>query len=274
MDRDAFRSKYGSWALIAGASEGLGAAWARRLAELGLNVHLVARREQLLEQTAQELRRSFPQVQVETQALDLGCDDLLGKLAPLDERDFGLVVYNAAYAIIQPFLAHDAEQLEGYVDVNCRAPLLLAHHFGERFRQRGRGGIILMSSMVGFSGASMFGPYAATKSFLLTLGEALYHELGPKGVDALVCVAGATRTPGYLGSEPHYAWWFKPSESEPQSVVDETLEQLGRKPVHVAGTWNRVTLFMLQRVLGRNLATRLINDTLKRTYSHHNGGAR
>jgi uncharacterized protein len=134
-----------------------------------------------------------------------------------------------------------------------------------------------MSSMVGYSGAAMFGPYAATKAFLLTFGEALYNELGPRGVDALVCVAGATKTPGYLGSEPRYSWWFKPSESEPESVVDETLEQLGRKPVHVAGTWNRVTLFMLQRVLGRTLATRLINDTLGRTYRHHdtsNGGGR
>jgi len=273
VDEQTFRSKYGSWAFVAGASEGIGAAFATRLAELGLNLFLVARREDLLEETAQRIRRRSPAVQVETQALDLAAPDLLARLAHLDGRDVGLCVYNAAYAAIQPFLDHSVEQLGAHLDVNCRGPLLLAHQFAHRFRQRAQsgepasGGIILMSSMVGFAGTSLLGAYAASKSFLVTLGESLYHELGESGTDVLVCVAGATRTPGYLGSEPHYGW-FKPTVAEPEQVVEEALAALGKKPVQVAGAGNRITLFVMQRLLGRALATRFMNHTIKQTFSH------
>jgi uncharacterized protein len=266
MDRDAFRARYGSWAFIAGASEGLGAAWARCLASRGLNLYLVARREDTLKRTAEELRSAFP-VQVETQALDLASADLLAKLAPLEGRDFGFFIYNAAYSVVQPFLKHSVEQLGTYLDVNCRGPLLLAHHFADRFRAKGRGGIVLMSSIAGFTGTSMLGAYPASKSFLMVLGESLYHELGPLGIDVLVCVAGPTRTPGYLGTDPHYGW-LRPPEQEPEPVVEEALAQLGKKALHVTGTANRLATVLMQRLLGRSLSSWFMNKNIRKTYSH------
>ena len=115
--------------------------------------------------------------------------------------------------------------------------MLLAHHFGKRMRERGRGGIMLLSSMAAMSGGSYIAVYNATKSFDMVLAEGLWHELKPAGVDAMCLVVGATLTPSMLASRDSFRGY--PGIMQPGDVADEGLAFLGRGPLWVAGEHNR-----------------------------------
>jgi len=188
----AFQSKYGPWALVAGASEGLGAEFARQLAARGLHVVAVARRAALLEELAGELRSDHG-VEVRTVSLDLASQDAAAALCERTrDLEVGLLVYNAALSPIGSFLEQDLGEKLRALDLNCRAPLILAHEFGRAMAARGRGGLLLMSSMSALQGSPFIATYAATKAFDLVLAEGLWAELGREGVDALAFCAGAT----------------------------------------------------------------------------------
>lgn len=253
-----FSHKYGPWAVIAGASEGLGAAFARALAGRGLNLLLLARRGDVLEEVAAPLRG---RVEVRTAALDLGRPDLAEQLAALtDSLDVGLCVYNAALSRIGPFLEQSLEVKQQIVDVNCRGPMIAAHVFGERLARRGRGGVLLMSSLTAFWGSPLVAAYGATKSFNLSLGEALWYELGPQGVDVLVCCAGATRTPGFEASSGPGG----PRSMSPDDVVAEALDALGGPPSMVPGAANRAAALLLNRLLPRRRAVAIMGSQTAR----------
>ncbi|MDC0674362.1 SDR family NAD(P)-dependent oxidoreductase [Nannocystis radixulma] len=254
----AFAHKYGPWAVVAGASEGLGAAFARALADRGLNLLLLARRADVLESVAAPLRA---RVEVRTAALDLGDPDLAARLDDLTrDLDVGLCVYNAALSRIGPFLDVPLADKLKIVDVNCRGPLLAAHVFGERLVSRGRGGLLLMSSLTAFWGSPLVATYGATKAFNLSLGEALWYELGPRGVDVLVCCAGATRTPGFERSSGPDG----PRAMTPDAVVAEALHALGGPPSAVPGRLNRFAAFLLNRLFPRSGAVALMGSQTAR----------
>ncbi len=247
-----FLERYGPWALVAGASEGLGAAFARALAERGLNLVLLARRPDALAQVAAPLRA---RVEVRTEALDLGAPGLADALRERTRGlEIGLCVYNAAYSRVGGFLERPLAEHHAVVDVNCRGPLTVAHTLGQPMRARGRGGVILMSSMTAFTAAPRIAAYGASKAFNLALGEALWHELGPAGVDVLVCCAGATRTPGFLRTIREQG----PSAMSPEAVVAEALGALGRGPSVVPGLANRLAAFALTRLLPRRRAVTIM----------------
>jgi short-subunit dehydrogenase len=257
MRRD-LRDKYGPWVVVAGASEGLGAAFARELAGQGINLLLLARRLDVLEQVAAPLRA---RVEVRTAALDLGDPGLAGQLEALTSGlDVGLCVYNAALSQIGPFLEQSLADKQRILDINCRGPLTVAHVFGERMARRGRGGLLLMSSMTAFWGSPWVATYGATKAFNLSLGEALWSELRERGVDVLVCCAGATRTPGFQrASGPD-----GPRSMAPEAVVREALAALGRTPSMVPGRFNRFGAFVLGRLLTRRRAVALMGSQTRR----------
>lgn len=233
----AFTARYGPWAVVAGASEGLGAAFARALAERGLNLLLVARRQPLLEEVAGPLRRK---VEVRTASLDLAAADLEGSLRALcRDLEVGLLVYNAAYSPRGPFLDQALADKERSLAVNCRGPLVAAHVLGPAMAARGRGGIVLMSSLTAFWGSPWLATYGATKAFNLSLGEALWGELRGRGVDVLSCCAGATATPGFLEASAA-AGSRAPRSMSPKAVVDEALAALGRRPSMIPGIANRL----------------------------------
>ena len=200
--RDSLVDRYGPWALVAGASVGLGAAFARRLAREGFHLVLCARREDLLTTLADDLRREHD-VEVLPLPIDLTSSDLVDRVREtIEPLDVGLLIYNAALSPIGPFLSQSLETKSAQIRVNCQAPMALAHLLGKRMADRGRGGILLMSSLSGFQGSALIANYAATKAYNLVLAEGLGHELRPEGIDVLVCCAGATRTPGYEASRP------------------------------------------------------------------------
>lgn len=266
-----FRERYGPWAVVAGASEGLGAAFARYLAARGVHLLLVARRAEPLETLALELRAS--DIQVRTVPLDLARPDAAAELiAHADGLEVGLLVCNAALSLIGPFLDQSLDGHLRELDVNCRTPLALAHGFGRRMVARGRGGIVLMSSLGASQGSPRVAHYAATKAWNLVLGEGLWYELRSSGVDVIACAAGATDTPAYRASAPA----LRVSTQSASEVVHETFDRLGRQPSVVPGVGNRLAGFVMRRLLPRRLAVRIMGRTLDRMYGgmapKHAGG--
>lgn len=233
-----FRERYGPWALVAGASDGIGEWHARAIAEQGVNLLLLARREDRLASLAAELRAKH-RVEARALAADLTAADLDARVRDATrDLEVGLLVYNAG-AVHGAGAFHDQpiDRALGLVALNCSGPLLLAHRLGSRMRARGRGGIVLMGSMICFAGSAWVATYAATKAFVHVLAEGLWQELQPHGVDVLCAVAGATRTPSMLASNPSFADY--PGAMDAEEVARGALAFLGRGPLWVAGAANR-----------------------------------
>ena len=245
-----FVSKYGPWAVVAGASEGLGAAFATALAARGLNLLLLARRVEHLRAVAERLRASA-KVEVRTEVCDLARADLPTTLDTVtSDLEIGLAVYNAAYAPVGDLLSRPVDDLLRVVEVNVRGPLVFARTLAPQMAARGRGGIVLMSSLAGYQGAPRIATYAASKAFNIVLGEGLWRELRPHGVDVVVSSAGAVRTPGYAKTAAKDA----PGTLDADVVANTTLDALGRGPIVVPGAVNRLARFVLGRILPRRTA--------------------
>jgi short-subunit dehydrogenase len=266
----ALSEKYGPWALVAGASEGLGAAFADELAAARLNLVLVARRAAALDELAASLRAKHG-IEVRTAAIDLGEPEVLDRVRDATKGlDVGLLVYNAAYSEIGAFLDTSIEGKLKTLDVNCRAPLLLADHFGRTMAARGCGGILLMSSLAGFQGSAMVTVYAATKAFNTVLGEGLWDELRGRGVDVVPFCAGATTTPNFLRTEPRKG--VAPT-MRPDEVACEALASLGNGPRAIAGRANRLALFFMERFMARKNRIEMMGRATRKMYASRNGAA-
>jgi short-subunit dehydrogenase len=259
----AFRDKYGPAALVAGASEGLGAAFAEALAARGLGLVLLARRAAALEELAARLRAAHG-VTVRVAAVDLASPALLEEArAAAAGVEVGLVVYNAAASLVGPFLEQPLADKLRVIDVNCRGPLVLADEFGRAMAGRGRGGLLLMTSIAGTQGSPFIATYAATKAFNLVLAESLWDELRERGVDVLACRAGATRTPGYERSKPKTD---AGPVMDPAVVAEEALAALGKGPSMVPGLFNRASAFVMGRVLPRKAAVAVMGRAARKMF--------
>ena len=261
------KDRYGDWALVAGASEGLGKAWARALAGAGLNVVVVAMDREALEQVAAGMRSDFA-VDTRVVVLDLTAPELAGRLAALDaELGIGVAVYNASFSPIGPFLEVPLEDKLKVLDVNARGPLIWSDVLGRRMAGRGRGALVLMSSLAGFIGSALVATYAATKAFDTVLGEGLWEELGRRGVDVMVCAPGFTLTPAMQATTPaDKLAGLHPME--PEEVVREALERLARRsgPTVIPGRFNRWSRQVVGRLLSRRATVRLFSNRIRRTY--------
>jgi len=191
-----FADRYGPWALVAGASEGVGAAFARGVAELGINVVLLARRQTVLDEVAASIAAATG-VEVRAVAVDLADDDAMASLAAAThDLEVGLLMYCAgADPSYRHFLAEPVETALAMVARNCARPVELCHHFAGPMAARGAGGIVLVSSGGGLIGAPNMVAYGATKAFDMVMAEALWAELHDQGVDVLGLVLGLTDTP-------------------------------------------------------------------------------
>lgn len=254
MTKESFLARYGPYALVAGGSDGLGAAYAEALAKRGLGLVLVARQEERLNATAARLRAAHG-VDVVALAADLAdFEDVKRRIAALPPavRDsIGLLVYNAAYAPIGLFADVAEDRLALAAAVNVRTPLLLAKLLSAPMVERKRGGVVLMSSLAGTQGSPKLATYAATKSFNAILAEGLWKELKPHGVDVLACIAGAILTPGYQQAETARP---APGTLPPEAVAETALRALGRGPIVIPGATNRIARFLLSRLLSRKAA--------------------
>ncbi|WP_455381532.1 SDR family NAD(P)-dependent oxidoreductase [Salinispira pacifica] len=266
MNNDLFYRRYGSWAVIAGGSEGIGAEFASQLAHIGLNLVLVARRSELLKQSADAIRAEYL-VEVRTFVLDLSRQgDVEYLIDQTADIEVGLLVCNVALSPIGRFLEVPRELHMQLIDLNCRTPAALSYAFGERMVERGRGAIIFLSSMGSFQGAELVGHYSASKAYLRVLAESLWIELRPLGVDVLVSCAGPVRTPTYLQDSPRHPRWLTVPEMDAAPVVSRTLRALGGGPVTIPGLINRVTQFLVSRLLSRRTAVLLTSAGTRAMY--------
>lgn len=189
-------ARYGPWAIVAGASEGTGQAFARQLAAAGLNCILIARREAPLTALADELRGRYG-VECVTATIDLArpdaCDLIVAAAA---DREIGLFVANAGGDPAgAPFLDCPVETWADLIARNVTTTMRCCHHFARPMRERGRGGLLLVGSGACYGGANNMAVYAGTKAFDLCLAEGLWSELRPHGVDVLYLSLGRTDTP-------------------------------------------------------------------------------
>jgi short-subunit dehydrogenase len=254
-----FTDRYGAWALVAGASEGLGAAFARQLAGRGANLLLAARRKEPLLALADELRGVFG-IEVRSVAGDLASLDFLKKLlAVCADLDLGVVVCNAAQAPIGDFVSRDIDDLNRVVDVNVRAPLLLLRGLLPLMAARGRGAAILMTSFTGHMGTPRIAAYAASKAFLRVLGESLWYELKDSGVDVIACSCGAVRTPGYALAAGKEA----PGTLSADKVAKKALWALGGGPVVMPGFINQLATTLMTRLLSKRVNIAILARSTK-----------
>jgi uncharacterized protein len=281
LDHAAFAARYGPCALVAGGAVGMGAEYCRQIAATGLDLLILDRDEPALAATAAELRAAPGAIDVATAVIDLGqpADSLLVALRhAVGDREIGLLVANAAWSPVGPFLDVDLTALLAAIDINCRAPVVLAHELGARMAARRRGGMIIMSSLAAESGAAQVALYSATKAFDLVLAEGLWYELRDRGVDVVAIRPGSTRTPGWQSTQPP-SGDLEPGADptarslstgshgrsraggrshmtgvmEPADVVRDALAALGTTPSIAAGAANRAAEAMFRSMPRRQV---------------------
>jgi uncharacterized protein len=262
MADPSFAERYGPLAVVTGAAVGMGAAFARDLAGRGLDLLLVDRDERALEACALELEAGG--ATVATLVVDLADRDAADDVCDAAGDDVGLLVSNAAIGYVGSFLDQDDDGLVAQLDVNCRTPLLLVRRVLPTLTARGRGGIILLSSLSAVRGSALVAAYAATKAWNLILAESLWDELRDSGVDVLGVLPGTTRTPGLLSSAPQ-AGLATANLMEPADVAREALEALGHAPRVIPGEANRQSDAFLSS-LDRAEAIKAMGDVMRATY--------
>lgn len=233
--------RYGPWAVITGASDGIGRAFAEELARRGIHLVLVARRGALLAALADELQEAHG---IECRALvaDLArADGVRSVIDSTADLDVGLLVASAGFGTSGPLIRSNPDVERQMLDVNCAAVLALATHFGTRLAGRGRGGLVFLSSLLAFHGVPGAAHYAATKAYVQTLAEGLRVELARSGVDVIASAPGPIRT-GFADR----ARLRMSLALAPVIVARDTLAALGRRTTVRPG-W-------LSKLLGWSLA--------------------
>jgi len=236
-----FADTYGPWALVAGASDGVGAALTDGLAERGVNVVLLARRQALLDEVAEGIE-SRHGVQARTLAIDLAADTAASQIAAATgDLEIGFLGYCAgADPDYEPFLTSPLAAADAMVQRNCVAPMRLCHHFAAPMVARGRGGIVLFGSGAGFAGAPNMVAYGASKAFDMVFAEALWAELRDTGVDVIGLILGKTDTPA-LRTLEHKRGVLPSTRSHPadaataEDVVAEAFDNLNNGPTVLVG---------------------------------------
>ncbi|MCX7283219.1 MAG: SDR family NAD(P)-dependent oxidoreductase [Novosphingobium sp.] len=252
--------RHGPWALVAGGSEGIGSAFAQRLAAAGINLLLVARNADQLEATAAALRAACP-VEVRTLALDLAGEDMLARISAASEGlEIGTLVYNAGAAggpiplVDQPVGAALAN-----IRLNVVGQTLLSQHFARGMVARGRGAIVLVGSLGAIAGCKNLAVYAGVKSYTQTFAEGLWAELSPHGIDVAALVIGRTRTPALERTELPDGTGVP--AAEPADMVDFAIANLDQGPVLVPP--EHVQGFTALRGMPRRKAVQIMTRSLE-----------
>jgi short-subunit dehydrogenase len=260
-----FADSYGPWAAVTGAGQGIGAAFAADLAGRGVNVLLVDRDAAAVAARAGELAGSAAGVEVRTAVVDLAAPDAADQvLAAIGDLDLGLLINNAALSFEGPVLEQGLDAALVQLHVNCRVPLTLVHALLPRLVARGRGGVILLSSLSAMRGAPLVSGYAATKAWNLILAESISEELRGTGVDVMAVLPGSTRTPGWLGSRPQASLGTS-NVMEPAEVAHEALDALGTVPSIIPGQANRESEAFMES-LDRAESIKIMGDVMRQMY--------
>lgn len=251
--------QFGPWAVVTGASSGIGREFADQVAAAGINVVLVARRVAMLQALGTELAENYG-VESRVVAVDLSDPAALTPIAEATaDIDVGLLVSNAGIALPGPFLDSSLQAQREILRLNTAAHLGLSHHFGERLARRGRGGILLVSALGAIHGVPYMANAAATKAYVASLGAGLHGELAKHGVHVTVLHPGPTRTPalGDLGLDPEK---MPISPMAPDVCAREALRALARNRARcIPGRVNRATAALVPAAVTRSMMSRMLS---------------
>ncbi len=226
MQSSELARRYGPYALVTGASEGIGACFAEELTKAGINIVLVARRSDRLQELARSLEAQYGVLSPVLSA-DLSISEDVEKVFQMtDQLDLGLVVCNAGYGTAGNFLDNDLDKELNMLDVNCTAVTKMLFHMGRIFKSKGRGGVILLSSIVATQGAARSAHYAATKAYIQTLGEGLQEEWQGSGIDLLIVAPGPVSTGFATRSQMQMG-----QTAKPEVVARQSLKALGHQKI-------------------------------------------
>jgi short-subunit dehydrogenase len=260
------KEKYGSLAFIAGASEGIGAAYARHLAAAGINLILLARRKEPLEKFAAELTDLYgiETICIQEDLADTNAADRITE--QIKSYEINLFIYNAGNSYIGKFEEQSWQVHREIAVTNMITPLQLVHSIAPEMLKRGKGAIILMASLAGFQGTPFIATYAATKAFDQILAEGLWYEWKTRGIDVIACCAGATSSPNFLNTNPGKQHFLAPKVQTPEEVVTECFKRLGTTPSFITGRSNKIASFFMQRILSRKKSVTTMGETTKKMY--------
>lgn len=251
--------KYGPWALVTGASAGIGREFVRQLAADGLNLVLASRNRERLEALAEELTHRYG-VAIRTVPVDLsntGSTEVLEEATA--DLEIGLLVNNAGVETHGAFLKSDLDRENALLQLNVVRPMELAHVFGQKMARRGRGGILFVSSTLAYQPVPYFANYASSKAYILSLGEALHFELKKKGVDVTVLSPGLTDT-AMAGDMDGVDFGKTPIPlMDVEPVVRTAIRNLGRRPSVIPGAINNIMGFLGKRVFSRSGMARVFS---------------
>jgi short-subunit dehydrogenase len=241
------KQRFGPWALVTGASSGIGRAFAAQIAANGINVVLAARRLSMLDEVGRDLTLQH-RIQYRSVRVDLAEPGFLNTLTDAtNDLDLGLVVSNAGDMNLGELLATPHDALLAELRVNTEAHLSLTHHFGQVLARRGRGGILLVSSVAGIQGVPYIANYSATKSYVLSLGEAVHRELSPRGVHVTVLVPGATATAMTARFGADKTAMGRLMMSADACATEGLAALAANRAVRISGRMNRVTIALTPR---------------------------
>src|SRR3984893_3395327 len=259
------KKRFGPWALVTGASSGIGKEFARQIAASGINIVLVARREDLLNEVGVQFSKRYG-VEHRVVVLDVSREDFIGQLASAtNDLDIGLVVSNAGTGNPGEFLKHDRQLLRETVQLGAMAHLDIAHHFGQKLAKRRRGGLILAGAMGAEGGVPLMANDGAAKAYVHSLGEALHYEFKPLGVHVTVLAAGFTNTAVLekFGLDPK-TMPMKPLSVE-QCVSEGLSGLLKNRSRIVPGRLNRIMNAIVPASLARKMEADMIGKALAST---------
>lgn len=257
-----YTDRYGKQALVTGASSGIGKEMARQLAAKGMDVIITARSVDKLEALAAELREQHD-VTVTPVKADLstipGIQALIEDVSGLE---VDVLINNAGAATPGAFLGTQLDRQHASLILNVEAPIRLTHHFGRKMGARGRGGILFVSSTIGYGTAPWMAHYAGTKNFISAFAEGLRDELGPLGIDVGLLSPGPTRTPmvnemdGVEMEKLPMVWM------NPDAVARAGLNALPRRSSTIAGVVNTLMTFFMARLLPRSWAAKMFGTMM------------
>jgi short-subunit dehydrogenase len=255
-----FKEKYGAWAIITGASSGIGVEFTKQIAALGLNVALVARRKARLDALAQEIAMQY-KVQTKVIECDVAQDGFQEIILEATKNlEVGLLVNNAGINCEGQFFRGNLDRNVQMIQVNMKAPFILAYEFGKIFVSQKKGGIIFTSSISAFNAHPYLSHYAATKAYILSLAESMNYEFKDKNVDVIALCPGMTKSEMTRGMKDSIMLM------EAKPVVEAALQNLGKEVFVVPGIVNKVQTFingrMLGRISARNLTAKLLENVL------------
>lgn len=255
------KNKFGPWAIIVGASSGFGKEFAHQLAADGLNLVLVARRMNLLEDLGKSLAKEFV-IQYRTIEADLAEESSIKKIKEATaDLDIGFLIANAGGGTIGKFLSFDEEEIKSTLQLSVMAYASLVHHFGRRLEKRGKGGILLMGAM----GASHSIPYlmkdSAPRAYIETLGKGLHYELEKNGIHVTVLLPGTTQTPA-LDKLLHTKEFLPMKPGSLQPAVKEALLAFSKNRITIIpGLMNR----LMDRFTPGSIVSKLVGGIMKKS---------